>query len=143
MSNTRLTVVVRRDLQLSPGLLAAQVSHIGDQWLRERIIESLDIKADFEAENKEYKYPTIIELFNPMQLEWMKEPYISVLAVNTREELEKISMDATQANLKVRTWTDVIFSEVLKQPMTVLVGLSIGPDDFDKIKLVTGNLPLY
>lgn len=131
MSNTRLTVVVRRDLQLSPGLLAAQVSHISDQWMRQRIRENADKKLK------------VSEMFYQNEIDWMKEPYISVLAVNTREELEKISMDATNAELGVYSWTDVIFSEVLKIPMTVLVGISIGPDDFDKIKLVTGNLPLY
>ena len=135
MSNTRLTVVVRRDLQLSPGLLAAQVSHISDQWMRQRITSGYEIANAYP--------PDANCKFNQQEMEWMKEPYISVLAVNTREELERISMDATKEELKVYTWTDVIFSEVLKIPMTVLVGLSIGPDDFDRIKLITGNLPLY
>jgi peptidyl-tRNA hydrolase len=140
MSNTRLTVVIRRDLNLSPGLLAAQVAHISDAFMRTAITNRVICeKHDLIDEEKQ----TIPDIFKPHELEWMKDPYLSVLAVNGYEELLYISEQAQEANLKVINWVDVIPSEPLQRSIKVWVGLSIGPDDFDKIKLVTGTLPLY
>ena len=130
MSNTRLTIVVRRDLQLSPGLLAAQVAHMADAFMRNKIVAAQD-------------EVVLSGLFSEEELEWMQSPYLSVLAVNTHEELMIIEHDATEAGLQVWTWKDVIPSETLQRPVDVVVGVSIGPTDFDKIKLVTGTLPLY
>lgn len=127
MSNTRHTVVIRRDLNLVPGLLAAQVAHISDAWMRDRMV------------CKEGDIPK----FSAVEMEWTQQPYLSVLAVNTSEELEIIRTNAINAGLSVHVWEDVIPSEVLQRAIRVRVGISIGPDDFDRIKLVTGNLPLY
>jgi peptidyl-tRNA hydrolase len=124
MANIRHTVVVRRDLQLSPGLLAAQVAHISDSFMRNKLMDS---EGFFEKE----------------ETEWMKAPYISVLAVDTREELEAIRNHAQENGLPVYEWTDVIPSKALQKPIKSFVGISIGPDDFDLIKLVTGTLELY
>lgn len=124
MSNIRLVVVVRKDLQLSPGLLAAQVSHIADQFMREKLVAG------------SIKYEVV-------EREWAKAPYISVLAVNTLDELVIVQKSAESQNLAVRAWEDVVPSEILQRPIRCLVGISIGPDDFDAIKLITGTLPLY
>lgn len=125
MANIRHTVVVRKDLNLSPGLLTAQVAHISDAWMRAAI-------------TSEDGYEYSVE-----ELAWCEEPYISVLGVNTREELEIVILEAQEAGLPVHMWTDIIPSENLKRPIPdVLVGCSIGPADFDKIKAITGTLPL-
>lgn len=106
------------------GLLAAQVAHMTDQFMRKRI-----------AEGKE---------FTDVEKAWMTEPYLSVLAVNTYEELMIIKDKAENEGLAVHMWKDVIPSEVLEgQFITCDVGLSIGPDDADAIKLVCGTLPRY
>ena len=138
MANTRHTVVVRKDLNLSPGLLAAQVAHISDAFMRKKI--SLQncpdpmVSKDIAAMNK----------WNENELDWFHAPYISVLAVNTREELEHISNQAKEANVPVHEWHDIIPSEVLNgHSLNHFIGISIGPDDFDKIKLITGTLPLF
>ena len=137
MSNTRLAVVVRKDLQLPAGLLAAQVAHIGDQWMRKRILQDYKPERDIIQEKGSFGCYSLIEL------DWMKEPYISVLAVNTKEELDDIWSCAKREVLQTYIWTDTIYSDILKKAIKVDVGISIGPDDFDKIKIVTGNLPLY
>jgi len=123
MSNTRLTLVIRKDLQLSNGLLAAQASHLGDAWMRDRIMSGL--------------------LFHENEREWMKDPYVSVLSVNTREELEYLKKISLENGLAIFEWHDIIPSESLKITLRTFIGISIGPDDFDKIKTVTSNLPLY
>jgi peptidyl-tRNA hydrolase len=107
---------------MSAGLVGAQVSHIGDAFMREKIVKG----KKFTAEEKD----------------WMKTPYISVLAVNNLEELDKVVRDANDSGLPVHVWSDTIPSTV--QPNCfledVLVGISIGPSDFDSIKAVCGYL---
>ena len=134
MSNTRHVVVVRRDLNLVPGLLAAQVAHISDAWMREQLLDER-IWTTSNASNT--------KLITDLEKEWLSQPYLSVLAVNNGEELDIIWKEATDAGLRVFVWEDVIPSEVLQRAIRVTVGISIGPDDFDRIKMVTGNLPLY
>jgi peptidyl-tRNA hydrolase len=134
MANTRLTVVVRRDLQLPPGLLAAQVAHMSDAFMRLRIVAML--KSDPEIQLK--------DAFRENEIAWMPEPYISVLAVNCFEELNMIQEQAQSNELPVYEWEDLVPSLIFKGvSMRAKVGLSIGPADFDAIKLVTGVLPLY
>lgn len=123
MANTRLTCVVRKNLQLPEGLLAAQVSHIADGWMRKRILDG----QPFSLEEKS----------------WMIQPYISILAVDTLEELEYIYKDAVSKNLPVYKWEDLVPSKILKKSIRVFVGISIGPSDFDNIKEVTAILPLF
>jgi len=124
MSNTRLTVVVRRDLQLVPGLLAAQVSHIVNEWIKDKVL----CEKPFTQDEKD----------------WLAEPYLSVLAVGCWEELNHIEVQARNACLPVWTWEDTIPMPTIEALfLKCKVGISIGPDDFDKIKIVTGMLPLY
>jgi peptidyl-tRNA hydrolase len=124
MANIWQVVVVRRDLNMTPGLMAAQVAHINDGWMREAL-----------ASENGYEYSV-------EQAEWAQEPYLNVLAVDNKEELLMVIEKAKNANLPVYEWKDVIPSENLKCNMEdVLVGCSVGPADFDKLRLVTGTLP--
>lgn len=82
-------------------------------------------------------------LFQKKQKDWLREPYVSVLAVNIPEELEIIRA-AVSANLSVYVWKDVIPSEMLENKVIeCVVGIAIGPADSDELRLITGNLPLY
>jgi len=135
MANIRHVVVVRRDLQLSPGLLAAQVAHISDSFIRGEILKAhiMNGKGKVDKPN-----------FTPNELSWFRDPYISVLAVNCYEDLEKLMDHARSENLSVIKWVDLVPSPTFPdRSIKALVGISIGPDDFDKIKIVTGSLPLY
>lgn len=124
MANTRLTAVIRKDLQMPTGLVAAQASHLGDEWMRRRILEGKKFTAEEKA--------------------WMVSPYFSVLAVQTIEELIMIQNDALGEDLTVLEWSDVIPCPTLDgRTMKAFIGISIGPHDFDAIKLVTNGLKLY
>jgi len=121
--NTRHVVVIRKDLNLSAGLMSAQTAHASDAFMRDRI-----------RDGKE---------FTNTEKEWMKDPYISVLAVDNLEELEFIEEAAQRDGLQVYLWRDLIPSRILKRNISnVKVAISIGPDDMDKIKKITGGLPL-
>lgn len=124
--NVRHVVVVRKDLLMSPGLLAVQVAHISDQFMREKL-------AGPTSKNK--------GKFSATELVWMRQPYITVLAVNTLEELSIVADRGTRVCLPVFKWYDVM--PTLASAEKVLVGISIGPEDSDKLKAVTNDLPLF
>jgi peptidyl-tRNA hydrolase len=119
-----MSIVIRRDLNMSPGLLSAQVLHTGMEFIRIGTINPQE--------------------FTAIEREWITSPYVSVLAVDTPEELQIIKEEAISAGLRVLEWEDTIPCSVLiGKFIKCVVGISIGPDDFDAIKRITGNLPLY
>ena len=129
MANIRLTVVVRKDLQLSPGLLAAQVSHMADAFMRQIILKN-------ELE--------LVCAPTKQEADWCKEPYLSVLAVNSYEDLKEIKEHAEREKLPLNCWKDLVSSPTFPdRSIKAFVGIAIGPADFDKIKIVTGGLDLY
>lgn len=124
MANIWLNCIVRKDLNLPEGLLAAQVAHISDQWMRERITNRKEFTRD--------------------EVDWMKDPYINILAVSTYEELVYVYELAKKEGLQTVKWRDLLPSQALKKNLPdIFVGFTVGPDDFDKLKTVTGNLPRY
>jgi len=136
MANTRLTVVVRKDLQMPEGLLAAQVAHMADSFMRNAIINRV---VSLRKDNQ-----SIPDIFKPYELEWMKEPYLSILGVNSYEDLCEINEHAKREKLPVFEWKDLIPSPTMPDyVIRAFVGIAIGPADFDAIKIVTGKLPLY
>jgi peptidyl-tRNA hydrolase len=121
--NTRHVVVVRKDLDMSAGLMSAQVAHISDMFMRRAILDN--------------------QKFTDEQLAWMKDPYISVLGVNNKEELDIVCSLAIAQDIDVHVWTDLIYSNILKRGKPdVVVGESLGPCDMDRLKAITGTLPL-
>jgi peptidyl-tRNA hydrolase len=123
MSNIRHVVVVRKDLNMTAGLMAAQVAHISDAFMRKGITD----KKEFSVEEKE----------------WMWTPYISVLSVDNNEELDILVDLARRDKIECHIWKDLIYSQNLKQAIpNITVGASFGPCDYDRLKAITGNLPL-
>jgi peptidyl-tRNA hydrolase len=134
MANQRIVIVVRKDLELPIGLAMAQAAHLCDEWLRQRIAKV------YRAE-----IPTALEsLFEVNEVEWMESPTVSVLAVNTLEELLFIESQANQSKLPYHSWVDTIHSGLLDRYMeNIKVGIAIGPIKDDMVKPITGKLPLY
>lgn len=129
MANIRHTVIIRQDLNMTAGLMAAQVAHISDAFMREKL--------------KSNNNAMVNDIFSDEVLSWMSDPYISVLAVDNLEELNIIIEESIDAGLNVCQWWDLIPSKNLNRSIPdVLIGASIGPCDMDKVKAITGNLPL-
>ena len=140
MSMTQAALVIRKDLLLPEGLLAAQAAHIGDGWVRNRIIAAVDMATAGDD------IKPIHELFKSEEVDWMRRPYVAVLAVQTREELEHVYRKALDnSDLTVTKWTDTIYMPTFEKVALpdIFVGFSIGPGDADAIRRITGNLPLY
>jgi len=140
MANIRLTVVIRKDLLLEPGLLAAQVSHIADMFMRKKLHAFMRQKILAQkGAHLGFTHP---------EISWLAEPYISILGVNCFEDLNEVIKHCKRQKLAHYIWTDTIPSptgKATKRPSFIkaLVGISIGPEDFDKIKIVTGHLLPY
>lgn len=133
MANMWNTVVIRRDLNLSPGYEDAQVAHIQDGWQRDTLIKLRDkLEAGVEI--------TLDDL-PADKIGWCREPYLNILVVDNREELEHIIFEAGKAGLPTHVWRDLIPSESLKINFpNMLVGVGIGPCGMDEVKAVCGNL---
>lgn len=132
MSNIRHVVIVRTDLRMSEGLLAAQVAHICGAFMRQNILKV--------ALSKSPK-----KVFNADEISWISQPfYLSVLAVHCYEDLMEIKGHAEIEGLPIHCWKDFVPSPTVGgKSIRAFVGLSIGPSDFDAIKIVTGGLPPY
>lgn len=129
--NTQHVIVMRKDLQMVPGLVSAQVAHAADAFMRERLT-TVPMETPLR------------DIFEAKEFGWMRDPYILILAVQTLEELHIIRDKAQAAKLQLHVWNDVVPSPTFEgQSFKTDVGLSLGPDDSDAIKLITGGLPLF
>ena len=122
---------------MSPGLLAAQACHLNDEWLRARILESKANRNCVKGESKTVN-------FNLPEFQWLEGPVLSILAVNTPEELEVLKKRAKDVGVAFREWHDTIPSQIFpKVFLQTFVGIAFGPDDDEKVKQVVGDLPLF
>ncbi len=142
MASVNQTILIRTDLFQLPediGLISAQVAHIHFQMIRQLINSQNSFKDNFleiklEPENKD------------VVVEWLKDPYLLVKKVPNLEALEYFEDEAVRLGLTVYGWSDTVYvrlSNTQKKAFEgVLVGISIGPSDNDKIRTVLGDLPL-
>jgi len=146
MANINQTLLIRTDLFSLPedtGLLAAQVAHIHFQVSRDMLLEGLDddgkamIILDEKGEQGEQ---------GSDYEEWLKDPYLLVKRVPNLEALQYFREEANLSELPVAEWRDTVnvrLSATVKKAFEdVLVGISIGPCDSDKIRTVVGDIPL-
>ena len=141
--NINQTIIIRTDIFDLPddtGLLCAQVGHIHFQISRDMIQEGLDddgkaivILNEKGEQGSDYE-------------EWLKDPYLLVKKVPNLESLYHLQAESICANLPTCQWKDTVYvrlSPTIKKAFEdVLVGISIGPADADKIRTVVGDLPL-
>ena len=123
MANLRQSILIRADLNLPTGLLAAQVAHLHMESLRSNLITE---------ENKD-------------MAAWLTSPYVFVHSVPNKEVLGYFEEKARNDLVPVYEWYDTInmdISPTFRKVFEVLVGITLGPCDSDKIKKVIGDLPL-
>ena len=132
--NVKQAVVVRKDLNMIPGLLAAQVAHLSAMPLINRLTAIC------------YKDPTTNVIVGGPITEAEKSWYLAqtlvVLSVNNNEELEVVYQRVKDKVLN-NIWNDTIYSELFKTYLQCRVGIVIGPLDDEILKQYTGDLPLY
>lgn len=132
MANLRQSILIRTDLGFPTGLLTAQVAHLHLEPFRKRM----------------YLSPrnSTKNVFSDEELEWMKDPYLFVYEVKNIESLQHYIKKAMVAGVSCNEWRDTVYIKMSDTQMeafpTVLIGVSLGPCDSDKIKAVIGDLPL-
>lgn len=114
----KLVIVVRRDLKLSAGKMAAQVAHAAVDC-------ALRSKADDERSFKKWK------------IEGQKKV---VVRVDSERDLHELKMAADAHDLVTSLISDAGLTEV--PPGTVTV-LGIGPAANAQVDQITGRLPLF
>jgi PTH2 family peptidyl-tRNA hydrolase len=113
-TNYKQVILVRKDLKLPKGKLAAQVAH-----------------ASVEAVHRSSK--NIVKC-------WRAEGMMKiVLEVNNLEEIYKYEQDAKKSNLTTAVITDAGHTVVTPGTVTCM---AIGPDIKEKIDKITGQLKM-
>lgn len=133
-SNPRQIIVVRRDLDMTPGKLAAQVAHASLGALLKSFIimntcedTKLDVWGEFTDDN-------------PVS-SWLAERFTKIVVmVNSEEELMKVYTKALEKGLKCSLITDAGFTE-FEEPTVTCLG--IGPHNPEDFIGVTDKLRLY
>lgn len=113
--NYKQVILVRQDLKLDKGKMAAQAAHAS--------VESV-LRSDKEIIKK-------------WRNQGMKKV---VLKVKDEKELMKYNEEAKDFNLKTAVITDAGKTRIAPGTVTCL---GIGPDDEEKIDRITGNLKMF
>jgi len=137
LANIQFQVILRKDLKMPVGLAMAQATHVSDQWMRTKIINFSD---NVVGVNKPFKNID----FSDNEIAWMHKPYVAILAVDCKEELEHVIHLAKAKEIPYSLWTDTIQLNIFENKFAdVLIGCSLGPIDADKLSVISGCLPLY
>jgi|2_EtaG_2_1085320.scaffolds.fasta_scaffold00595_21 peptidyl-tRNA hydrolase len=133
MANLIQRILVRTDLEMPVGLLAAQVAHIHAA----PFIQTYRVTPSPGTE-----FGDCVENIK----QWMSTPYLFVHRVPNKEVLNYFIDECTDRNVWFHEWKDTIYidiSDTQKKAFdNVTVGISIGPADSDEIKTIVGDLPL-
>lgn len=123
-------IVMRKDLKMRRGKEIAQGSHAAIAFLTRKIQRYL---GDYGA--SEFR-------LSEVELDWINGIFAKVcVRVNSEEELLEIDSKAREAGLECHLITDTGLTEFGGVPTKTC--LCIGPDESEKIDLITGELELY
>lgn len=141
MASLRQSILIRTDLNLPLGLMAAQIAHLHFESFRYHINDLGQLKVNEDVEGDKPNMVSMAEMIS-----WMHCPYLFVHQVPNREALEFFEKEAQKAGIQVETWKDTIYlnlSPTFKKAFeNVKVGIVLGPCDSDRIKAVISDLPL-
>jgi peptidyl-tRNA hydrolase, PTH2 family len=125
--NTKQVIVIRKDLKMRRGKEIAQGAHAAMAWLHEAVTSGQLIT---------------IDSFNEAERAWLEGSHAKICCqVSSEEALLTISRRATDAGLRCHIILDEGRTEFGGKPTYTC--LAIGPDESEKIDLITGNLELY
>jgi peptidyl-tRNA hydrolase, PTH2 family len=133
--NVKQVIVVRKDLNMRKGKIAAQVAHAAMKVFLDRI-KWTPIPPELESH-----YEATITNLTKEMIEWMVNSFTKVVVgVETEEELYAIANKAVEKKIPYSIIVDNGFTEFHGKKTTTCI--AIGPDDSVKIDEITGNLEL-
>jgi PTH2 family peptidyl-tRNA hydrolase len=131
MSNIKMVIVMRGDLNMRKGKAIAQGGHAAMAFLTRRLITPLE---------KQGNLTTIV--LRDIEQDWLTNSFIKIcVKVNSEKELDDICRKSLESGLQTHLITDNGLTEFHGKPTKTC--LAIGPDDSDKIDKITKHLPLY
>ena len=133
MANLIQRVLVRTDLGMVTGLLAAQVAHLHARPL------AVTYRLAPSPGSAQFDHVSNVKA-------WMESPYLFVHGVPNKEVLDHFAIECDKQGVVRYDWRDTIYLDIsptqTKAFEDVLIGIAIGPDDSDAIKTIVGDLPL-
>lgn len=129
-------IVVRKDLNMRKGKLAAQVAHASMKVLLDHM------ECQKYAENSESCYIWFMDVYESEPLsKWLKGAFTKiVVSVDSEEELFEIKVKAEEQNIMTALITDAGRTEFNGIPTNT--ALAVGPDWADKVDEITKDLKL-
>lgn len=128
-------IIVRHDLNMRKGKVAAQVAHASMKVILDKMY-----KIQHDDDPNKIIFLLKLNHRNPMYL-WLTGLFTKiVLYVNSLEELMEIKHQADELNIPNAVITDAGRTEFHGEP--TITCIAIGPDWSDKIDQITGDLPL-
>ena len=136
---TKQVIVVRRDLKMKHGKMAAQVAHAAMSFLtREgRVGWQADMLNDVFMNDDDS-----IDMHNGAIRDWLENSFTKVvLGVDSEEELHELEAKATEAGVMAHLVVDngrTVFNDV-----HTATCLALGPDWNEQLDELTSHLKLY
>lgn len=128
-SDIRQVIVVRKDLNMRKGKMAAQVAHAAMAFLVDKLHSVTEDGPEFRV------------LLSSHQEEWLFGLHTKIcVGVDSEEELKEVMHKATVAGLPVYPVTDAGLTEFHGEP--TLTCAAIGPAPKDRFEDITGHLKL-
>jgi PTH2 family peptidyl-tRNA hydrolase len=120
-------IVVRKDLNMRKGKIAAQVAHASMKFL---------------SEKNSSKDPAVMNIpLTPAEVQWFSEGFAKiVVSVNSAKELGELVHKARREGIQVSVIIDSGKTEFHGVP--TMTCASFGPDESEKLDQITGTLPL-
>jgi PTH2 family peptidyl-tRNA hydrolase len=129
---TKQIIVVRKDLNMRKGKLAAQVAHASMSFITRRF--------EFFPSKYSGNYHQDI-VVNDVEKEWLENSFTKIcVSVDSEQELDEIYNKAKEAGLETHLITDNGKTEFHGIPTKTCVAL--GPDYSEKLDPITGHLKL-
>jgi PTH2 family peptidyl-tRNA hydrolase len=127
-------IVVRKDLNMRKGKLAAQVAHASMAV----ILDMMAKKSMLHGKMEEW---TLIMSREDALFRWLKGPFVKiVVGVDSEEELMGLYVAASLAKIPNAMIQDAGRTEFHGQPTYTCIG--IGPADPEEVDKITGHLKL-
>lgn len=129
MSDTKMVIVMRTDLNMRKGKMIAQGAHASMAFLSNIVKRMLDsgLRPD--------------DLLLPVEIEWLESSFTKVcVQIDSEEALLMIAESARDSGIECHVITDSGLTEFHGVPTVTC--LALGPDHADKIDPVTGHLKL-
>ena len=127
MSDTKMVMVVRRDLNMRKGKMVAQGGHSVLTWL---------------VEANESEDPLVLHVkLSPAEAQWLFGSMAKVVVgCDSEDELEQLILAAKLKGIEVYKVTDEGRTEFHGQPTVTCA--AFGPDNIEAIDEITGHLKL-